>query len=54
MALKLNGKDDQLTRQDFMMLARTIDLPAGHTNDILSDMTSRVLDSGGGDGLANI
>jgi serine/threonine-protein kinase HipA len=28
MALKLNGKDDRLTPQDFRMLARTIDLPA--------------------------
>lgn len=29
MALKLNGKDDRLTRQDFLALARTIGLTAG-------------------------
>ena len=28
MALKLNGKDDRLTRQDFLTLARTIGLTA--------------------------
>ncbi len=42
MALKLNGKDDRLTRQDFLTLARTIDLPAERANHILSDMANRV------------
>ncbi len=42
MALKLNGKDDRLTRQDFTTLARTIDLPIARANDIISDMAGRV------------
>lgn len=42
MALKLNGKDDRLTRQDFLALARTIDLPASRAEGAIADMASRV------------
>jgi serine/threonine-protein kinase HipA len=37
MALKLNGKDDRLTRQDFMTLARTIELPVGRAEAVLAE-----------------
>ncbi|CAH2404936.1 HipA domain-containing protein [Mesorhizobium ventifaucium] len=33
MALKLNGKDDRLTRQDFLTLARTIELPVARAEE---------------------
>ena len=42
MALKLNGKDDRLTRQDFMTLARTIDLRAGDAELGLVEVAARV------------
>jgi serine/threonine-protein kinase HipA len=42
MALKLNGKDDRLTRQDFMMLARTIDLPIARAEAILSETVDQL------------
>lgn len=42
MALKLNGKDDRLTRQDFLMLARTIDLPAARAEAAISDIAMRL------------
>lgn len=40
MALKLNGKDDRLTPQDFLALARTIDLPISRAEAAMSDMTT--------------
>lgn len=42
MALKLNGKDDRLTRQDFVGLARTIGLAAGDAEAAIFDLTRRV------------
>lgn len=45
MALKLNGKDDRLTRQDFLTLARTIDLQAAQAEAIISDMAMRLADA---------
>jgi serine/threonine-protein kinase HipA len=42
MALKLGGKDDRLTPQDFAALARTIELPAGRAETILSELAGRV------------
>ena len=42
MALKLNGKDDRLTRQDFLALARTIGVSAGDAETAIADLTSRV------------
>jgi serine/threonine-protein kinase HipA len=44
MALKLNGKDDRLTRQDFLALARTIGLTAGDAEGAIVDLTGRVAD----------
>jgi serine/threonine-protein kinase HipA len=44
MALKLNGKDDRLTRQDFVALARTIGLTAGDAEGAIVDLTGRVAD----------
>ncbi|MGQ0665036.1 MAG: type II toxin-antitoxin system HipA family toxin [Pseudomonadota bacterium] len=38
MALKLNGKDDQLRRNDFLTLARTIGLKASMAQQALDDM----------------
>jgi serine/threonine-protein kinase HipA len=42
MALKLNGKDDRLTRQDFMTLACMIDLRAGDAELCLAETAARV------------
>jgi len=42
MALKLNGKDDRLTRQDFTTLARTIDLPAARAEVVILETAARV------------
>lgn len=39
MALKLNGKDDRLTRRDFMTLARTIGLPQGDAETAIAELT---------------
>jgi serine/threonine-protein kinase HipA len=44
MALKLNGKDDRLTRKDFLALARTIGLSAGDAETAIADLTARVAD----------
>lgn len=44
MALKLNGKDDRLTRQDFLALARTIGLPVGEAEAALRSVAERLLD----------
>jgi serine/threonine-protein kinase HipA len=44
MALKLNGKDDRLTRQDFLALARTIGVSAGDAETAIADLTARVAD----------
>ncbi|MCU0902508.1 MAG: HipA domain-containing protein [Tabrizicola sp.] len=42
MALKLNGKDDRLTKADFLALARTIGLAAGRAETILTDIAGRL------------
>jgi len=42
MALKLNGKDDRLTRRDFISLARTIDLPVSRAEALMSETTARL------------
>lgn len=42
MALKLNGKDDRLTRQDFMALARTIGMIAEHAESAIEELAMRV------------
>ena len=42
MALKLNGKDDLLTRQDFLSLARTIGLTALDAEAGLEALTTRI------------
>ncbi len=44
MALKLNGKDDRLTPQDFLALARTIGVSAGDAETAIADLTARVAD----------
>ncbi|GFZ79683.1 MULTISPECIES: HipA domain-containing protein [Sphingobium] len=38
MALKLNGKDDRLTRRDFMTLARTIGLPRDDAERAIAEL----------------
>lgn len=42
MALKLNGKDDRLTRQDFLALARTIGLSAEGAETAIAELTARL------------
>lgn len=42
MALKLNGKDDRLTRQDFLILARTIGLTVGDAEAAIGELTERL------------
>lgn len=42
MALKLNGKDDRLTRQDFLALARTIGLTVGDAEAAMSELAGRL------------
>lgn len=42
MALKLNGKDDRLTRQDFLALARTIELAAARAAEAIEGIVSVV------------
>jgi serine/threonine-protein kinase HipA len=42
MALKLNGKDDRLTRQDFLALARTIGLNLGDAEAAIDAITERL------------
>lgn len=38
LALKLNGKDDRLHREDFLTLARTIELPVPRAREILREI----------------
>jgi serine/threonine-protein kinase HipA len=45
MALKLNGKDDRLTRRDFMALARTIGLPQGDADRAIAELVDRLTDA---------
>jgi len=40
MALKLNGKDDRLTRGDFLNLARTIGISQGVAETAIADLTA--------------
>jgi serine/threonine-protein kinase HipA len=42
MALKLNGKDDRLSRQDFEGLARTIGLSHGDAKAAIAELTGRI------------
>jgi serine/threonine-protein kinase HipA len=42
MALKLNGKDDRLTRQDFIALARTIGVTVEDAEAGIDALTTRV------------
>ena len=42
MALKLNGKDDRLRRQDFLALARTIGLTAAEAETALAELAARL------------
>ncbi len=42
MALKLNGKDDRLTRQDFLALARTIGLTVGDAEAAMRELAGRL------------
>lgn len=42
MALKLNGKDDRLTRQDFLALARTIGLTVGDAETAMNEIADRL------------
>lgn len=42
MALKLNGKDDRLTREDFLALARTIGLTVGDAEAAMSELAGRI------------
>ncbi len=42
MALKLNGKDDRLTRQDFLALARTIGLTIGDADTAMNELAERL------------
>jgi serine/threonine-protein kinase HipA len=42
MALKLNGKDDRLTRQDFLALARTIGLTVGDAETAMGELADRL------------
>lgn len=48
MALKLNGKDDRLTRQDFLTLAQIIDLPAARAEASMSELAIRLADGAPG------
>jgi serine/threonine-protein kinase HipA len=44
MALTLSGKDDRLTRQDFLALARTIGVSADDAETAIAGLTARVAD----------
>jgi serine/threonine-protein kinase HipA len=44
MALKLNGKDDRLTRQDFLNLARTIGLTVEDAEAGLDALTTQIIE----------
>jgi serine/threonine-protein kinase HipA len=45
MALKLNGRDDRLTKQDFLTLARTIGLPLARAAAIMTETAMSVGDA---------
>jgi serine/threonine-protein kinase HipA len=45
MALKLNGKDDRLTPEDFLALARTIELPLARASGLMAACARRVADA---------
>ncbi|MGX5845116.1 type II toxin-antitoxin system HipA family toxin [Mesorhizobium sp. ArgA1] len=45
MALKLNGKDDRLTPDDFLALARTIELPVSRAAQLMANCARRTFDS---------
>lgn len=45
MALKLNGKDSRLTPEDFITLARTIELPLGRASEIMATCARRLVDA---------
>ncbi|MGI4744574.1 MAG: type II toxin-antitoxin system HipA family toxin [Janthinobacterium lividum] len=45
MALKLNDKDDRLTRQDFLTLARTIGLTVGNAETAIVEIAGRLAES---------
>jgi serine/threonine-protein kinase HipA len=42
LALKVNGKDDRLSRSDFRTLAATMGLKAGEADDAIAEMRSRL------------
>ena len=42
MALKLNGKDNNLRKSDFRKLAATAGMKAGDADEILADMSARL------------
>ena len=46
MALKLNGKDDRLTKVDFLALARTIGLPMGNAEAAVNALATTLLEHG--------
>lgn len=45
MALKLNGKDDRLTPQDFLQLAQSLDVSVARAADLLSGLARQVSDA---------
>jgi serine/threonine-protein kinase HipA len=45
MALKLSGKDDRLTPDDFLTLARTIELPQARASILIASCARRVADA---------
>lgn len=47
MALKLNGKDDRLTLQDFRQLARTLEMPMGRAEALAADLAGKVAEAAG-------
>ncbi len=47
MALKLNGRDDNLSPEDFEILARTIELPARWAAQCMSTMARSISDAVG-------
>lgn len=40
MALKLNGKDDRLARQDFLTLARTMELRVARAEEVTGSIAA--------------
>ncbi|MCP1249863.1 type II toxin-antitoxin system HipA family toxin [Gluconobacter oxydans] len=45
MALKLNGKDDRLTPDDFLALARTIEIPQAHASVLMATCARRLVNA---------